>query len=80
MVLIGDSGASNCCNSDVGLYNCVAISKETTVGNGNVIVAKKLEKQRCVILQENGKGLIVTFDNVKFEMKKWNGSSKHYID
>jgi hypothetical protein len=38
-----------------------------TVEKGLILVAKKM----CVILRENGKGLIITLDNKKFESELW---------
>jgi hypothetical protein len=36
------------------------------VMNGNVIIAKKVGKLRCGILQKNGEKLIVKLENLKF--------------
>jgi hypothetical protein len=36
------------------------ISEEITVGNGNVIMGKKIGKLRCEIFQKNGEKTIVT--------------------
>jgi hypothetical protein len=34
--------------------------------NGNVMIAKKMEKLRCGVLQKSGKRSIITLDKVKF--------------
>ena len=71
-IWIGDSGAScHFCNHDDGLYDCADISEEITVGNGNVMLAKKIGKLRCGVLQKNGEKLIVTLENVKFVPDLW---------
>jgi hypothetical protein len=71
-IWIGDSGAScNYCNNDEGLYDCKTISEELTVGNGNVMIAKKMGKLKCGVLQKNGEKLIVTLENVKFVPELW---------
>jgi hypothetical protein len=59
------------CNDDEGLYEYKTISEEITVGNGNVMIAKKVGKLRCGILQKNGEKLIVTLENVKYVAKLW---------
>ena len=70
-IWISHSGAScHYCNDDENLYDYKNISEEITVGNGNVMIAKKIRK-RCVILQQNGERLIVTLKNVKFVPELW---------
>jgi hypothetical protein len=65
-IWIGDSGAScHYCNEDEGLYKYKTISEEITVGNGNVVIAKKVGKLRWGILQKSGEKHIVTLENVK---------------
>jgi hypothetical protein len=60
-IRIGDSGAScHYCNDDEGLNKYKTISEEITVGNGNVMIEKKVGRLRCGILQKNGEKLIVT--------------------
>jgi hypothetical protein len=50
---IGDSGAScHYCNDDEGLYEYKTISEDITVGNGNVMIVKKVGKLRCGVLQK----------------------------
>jgi hypothetical protein len=42
-IWIGDSGAScHYCNDNEGLYEYKTMSEEITVGNGNVMIAKRL--------------------------------------
>jgi hypothetical protein len=68
----GDSGAlCHYCNDNEGLYKCKSISEETTVGNGNIMIAKKVGKLRCGILQKNGEKQIVTLENLKFVPELW---------
>jgi hypothetical protein len=44
-ILIGDSGAScHYCNDNEGSYEYKTISEEITIGNGNVMIAKKVGK------------------------------------
>jgi hypothetical protein len=59
------------CNQDEGLYKYKTISEQITVGNGNVMIAKKVSKLRCGILQKNGEKLIVTLENVKYIPESW---------
>lgn len=69
---IGDSGAScHYCNDDDALYDCTMISEEITFGDGNVMMAKKIIKLRCEILQKNGEKLIVTLQDVKYVPDLW---------
>jgi hypothetical protein len=71
-IWIGDSGASfHYCNDDKFLYDYTMTSKETTVGNGNVMLAKKMGKLRCEILQKNGEKLIVTLQDIKYVPDLW---------
>jgi len=71
-IWIGDSGAScHFCNPDDGLYDCTEIFEEITVGNGSVMIAKKIGKLQCGVLQKNGEWLIVTLENVKFVPELW---------
>jgi hypothetical protein len=71
-IWIGDSGAScHYCNDNEGLYDYKTTSEEITVGNGNVLIAKKVGKLRCGILQKNGEKLIVTLENVKYVPELW---------
>jgi hypothetical protein len=71
-IWIKDNGAlCYYCNDDEGLYEYKTISEEITVGNGNVMIAKKVGKLRCGILQKNGEKLIVTLENVKYVAKLW---------
>jgi hypothetical protein len=65
-IWIGDSSVLyHYCNDDEDLYEYQTISEEITVGNGNVMITKKVGKLRCGILQKNGEKLIVTLENVK---------------
>jgi hypothetical protein len=58
-IWIVDSGASfHCCNDDEVLYKYKTISEEITVRNGNVMIAKKVGKLRCGILQKMVKSLL----------------------
>jgi hypothetical protein len=44
-IWIGDSGSlCHYCNDNEGLYEYKTISEEISVGNGNVMIAKKVEK------------------------------------
>jgi hypothetical protein len=52
--------------SVIHLHDYNIISKEITVQHGNVMIAEKMGKLQCGILQKNGEGLIITFENVKF--------------
>jgi hypothetical protein len=71
-IWIGHSGAlCNYCNDNEGLYEYNTISEEITVRNGNVMIAKKVGKLRCGILQKNGEKLIVTLENVKYVPELW---------
>ena len=71
-IWIGDSGAScHYCNDDKFLFDYTMISEEITVGNGNVMLAKKMGKLRCEILQKNGEKLIVTLQDVKYVPDLW---------
>jgi hypothetical protein len=54
-IWIRDSGKSN---EDEVLYEYKTISEEITVGNGNVMIAKKVGKLRCGILQKMVKSLL----------------------
>ena len=47
------------------------ISEEITVGNGNVMMAKKIGKLRCEILQKNGEKLVITLQDVKYVPDLW---------
>jgi hypothetical protein len=71
-IWIGDSGAScHNCNNDAALYDDAMISEEISVGNGNVMIATKIGKLRCEILQKNGESLVVTLHDVKFVPDLW---------
>ena len=71
-IWIGDSGAScHYCNDDDALYDYTMISEEITVGNGNVMMAKKIGKLRCEILQKNGEKLVITLQDVKHVPDLW---------
>jgi hypothetical protein len=71
-IWIGDSGAScHYCNDNEGLYEYITISKKITVGNGNVMIAKKVGKLRSGILQKNGEKLIVMLENVNYVPELW---------
>jgi hypothetical protein len=71
-IWIGDSGAlCHYCNDNEGLYEYKTISEEITVGNGNVMIAKKVGKLRCGIPQKNGEKLIVALENVKYVPELW---------
>jgi hypothetical protein len=52
-IWIGDNGVScHYCNNDAAIYDYAMISKEITVGNGNVMTATKFDNLRCEILQK----------------------------
>jgi hypothetical protein len=66
-IWFGDSGAlCHYLNEDEGLYNYTTISEEITVGNGNVMIAKKVGKLRCGILHKNVEKHIVTLENLNY--------------
>jgi hypothetical protein len=56
-IWIGDSGASYC-NDDEGLYEYKTISEEITVGNGNVMIAKRLASYDVESYREIVKSLL----------------------
>jgi hypothetical protein len=58
------------CNNDAALYDYSMIS-EDSVGNGNVMTATKMGKQRCEILQKKGESFVVTLEDVKFVPDHW---------
>ena len=71
-IWIGDSGAScHYCNDDDALHDYTMISEEMTVGNGDAMIAKRIGKLRCEILQKNGEELIVTLQDVEYEPNLW---------
>jgi hypothetical protein len=47
------------------------ISEEITVGNSNVMMAKKIGKLRCEILQKNVEKLIIALQDVKYIPELW---------
>jgi hypothetical protein len=47
------------------------IYEEIIVGNGNVMMAKKIGKLQCEILQKNGEKLIVKLQDVKYATDLW---------
>jgi C2H2 zinc-finger/Zinc knuckle len=54
-IWIGDSGSSShYCNDDKGLFHYKIISKEITVGNGDVMIAEKVGKLQCYVEQDDG--------------------------
>jgi hypothetical protein len=58
-IWIRDSGAlCHYCNDNEGSNEHKTISEEITVGNGNVMIAKKVGKLRCGILQKMVKSLL----------------------
>jgi hypothetical protein len=71
-IWIGGSGAScHYRNENEGLYKYKTISEEIMVGNGNLMIAKKVGKLRCGTPQKNGEKLIITLENVKFVPESW---------
>jgi hypothetical protein len=54
------------------VYNIYkTISEKITVGNDNVMIAKKVGKLRCGILQKNDEKLIITLENVNYVLGLW---------
>ena len=47
------------------------ISEEITVGNSNLMMAKKIGELRCEILQKNGKKFIIMLQDVKYVLELW---------
>jgi hypothetical protein len=50
----------------------VNISEEITVGNGNVVFAKKMVKLRCGVLKKNVERFLITLEKAKIVLELCN--------
>jgi hypothetical protein len=70
-IWINSGALCHYCNEDEGLYKYKTFSERMTVGNCNGMIAKKVGKLRCGIIQKSGEKHIVTLENMKFLPELW---------